>query len=414
MICPNCGNENNDGSNFCKWCGASLPQPEQPQTEQTQTEQQNTEPQQTEPQQTEPQNEPQTEQQPAGEPAGEAKQGLLKTRTGKILLIVIIACAVACALIAVFWIRSKNRSQNMMSEAEAYLASETLEDISYDVGDLSVAQKNMLAPMGALIYYDSDRADGSAASHSWAADGADWSAVYELINGWSISFVEASDEAYYDGNYLVASSDLVKECASALYADFDGQLPSAPALSEGGLSTVFVDGDNYYFALSDRGEDSGTFSIDAWTEHGDGSNTVEVQEYDSNKETLYATYSFDLVDDTYTESSDVAIYTYSVSNMTQLYLYTPSGTTFEGDYVLPESDSRYYTADELKDLTKDELRLARNEIYARHGRKFDDAELQSYFNSKDWYEGTINPNDFKESTLNQYEKANVEVIQSLE
>ena len=53
----------------------------------------------------------------------------------------------------------------------------------------------------------------------------------------------------------------------------------------------------------------------------------------------------------------------------------------ENDYILPDSASRVYTYDELLGLSKDELRLAINEIYARHGRMFDSAEYQNYFNS---------------------------------
>lgn len=54
----------------------------------------------------------------------------------------------------------------------------------------------------------------------------------------------------------------------------------------------------------------------------------------------------------------------------------------ENEYILPDSDSRAYTYDELSSLSNDELRLAINEIYARHGRIFDAADLQNYFNSK--------------------------------
>jgi len=51
---------------------------------------------------------------------------------------------------------------------------------------------------------------------------------------------------------------------------------------------------------------------------------------------------------------------------------------------------------------------------ARHGRKFKDQGLQQYFNSQAWYEGTIEPDAFNESQLNIYEKANLELIQSIE
>ena len=85
-----------------------------------------------------------------------------------------------------------------------------------------------------------------------------------------------------------------------------------------------------------------------------------------------------------------------------------------GDYILPESSTRYLTRQDLYGLTKDQLRLARNEIYARHGRKFQTQEIQDYFNSKSWYTGTIEPKDFREEYLNVYEKENVKLIQSLE
>lgn len=68
----------------------------------------------------------------------------------------------------------------------------------------------------------------------------------------------------------------------------------------------------------------------------------------------------------------------------------------------------------MSGLSKEELRLARNEIFARHGRKFDDAQLQSYFESKSWYNGTIDPDDFSESMLSEIEKKNIELIKKYE
>lgn len=85
-----------------------------------------------------------------------------------------------------------------------------------------------------------------------------------------------------------------------------------------------------------------------------------------------------------------------------------------GSYILEGSDSRYVTEDEILALSSDARKLARNEIYARHGRKFNDATIQSYFDSQGWYNGLVEPEDFDESLLNEYEKANVELIKSLE
>lgn len=85
-----------------------------------------------------------------------------------------------------------------------------------------------------------------------------------------------------------------------------------------------------------------------------------------------------------------------------------------GDYILPTSSSAYLTRGDLAGLSQEQLRLARNEIYARHGRKFKAKELQDYFNSKSWYVGTIDSNSFKDDYLNAYEKENIKLIQSLE
>ena len=85
-----------------------------------------------------------------------------------------------------------------------------------------------------------------------------------------------------------------------------------------------------------------------------------------------------------------------------------------GDYILPNSSTIYLTRADLAGLSQEQLRLARNEIYARHGRKFKTKEIQDYFNSKSWYTGTIESNAFKDEYLNSYEKENIKLIQSLE
>lgn len=80
------------------------------------------------------------------------------------------------------------------------------------------------------------------------------------------------------------------------------------------------------------------------------------------------------------------------------------------EYILSNSDSEYLKMKDLKGLSAEECRIARNELFARHGRKFDDEYLQNYFNSCSWYKGTINPEDFDESVFNKYEVANRDLI----
>lgn len=86
----------------------------------------------------------------------------------------------------------------------------------------------------------------------------------------------------------------------------------------------------------------------------------------------------------------------------------------EEDYIFPYSDIEYLQEWELYDLSAQELKIARNEIYARHGRMFQDDSLQAYFNSCNWYTPSIAPEDFKESMLNAVEIANRDLIVSYE
>ena len=56
-----------------------------------------------------------------------------------------------------------------------------------------------------------------------------------------------------------------------------------------------------------------------------------------------------------------------------------------GGFILPDSDQRLLGDADLKDMPLIELRLARNEIFARRGRFFVDQTLSGYFSQFTWY-----------------------------
>ena len=86
----------------------------------------------------------------------------------------------------------------------------------------------------------------------------------------------------------------------------------------------------------------------------------------------------------------------------------------ESEYILPHSDTQAITLEDLQGLTSWEARVARNEILARHGRCFNDPQLQAHFDSCSWYHGTIDADDFDYNVLSQLEQQNVEVIKQYE
>ncbi|MFO1187303.1 MAG: TIR domain-containing protein [Alphaproteobacteria bacterium] len=81
-------------------------------------------------------------------------------------------------------------------------------------------------------------------------------------------------------------------------------------------------------------------------------------------------------------------------------------------FILADSDTRVVDASELKKLTFEELALARNEIYARHGIYFKKAHYRQYFSTMPWYlPKTL---EIPEDALTQAERDNLVKIRAAE
>lgn len=69
------------------------------------------------------------------------------------------------------------------------------------------------------------------------------------------------------------------------------------------------------------------------------------------------------------------------------------------------------TCGQIEHFTRKELRLMRNEIYARHGMRFRSADLQKHFEAKVWYTPTT---DDVSKQLSEIERINIEMIRQIE
>ena len=83
------------------------------------------------------------------------------------------------------------------------------------------------------------------------------------------------------------------------------------------------------------------------------------------------------------------------------------------EFIIPDVDIEYLSSADIQDMPLQVVCYAKNEIYARHGRMFLDREIYEYFLTRMWYEPTYAPEEFDESCLNEYEKANIELLVSL-
>jgi len=120
--------------------------------------------------------------------------------------------------------------------------------------------------------------------------------------------------------------------------------------------------------------------------------------------------------------ADTAPYTGSDSHdyQTQTVINADFGDSFRNrDYMLPNSSVQAVTESDLSGMSLAQLRIARNEIYARHGRQFKDAMLNQWFYSKNWYLSVspkYSPAVFDQSVndLSDLERKNVGVIRDYE
>lgn len=94
---------------------------------------------------------------------------------------------------------------------------------------------------------------------------------------------------------------------------------------------------------------------------------------------------------------------------------------WEGDPSVPMSDrspmqdpsvlDQLITEAQLADLSRRDLRIVRNTIFARHGRAFKSEMLQQYFAQKVWY--SVEPG-YTDETLTDVDRANIATIVKVE
>ena len=88
------------------------------------------------------------------------------------------------------------------------------------------------------------------------------------------------------------------------------------------------------------------------------------------------------------------------------------------DYGLPvfDSDSRYYTREEMRQIswTPELTAVFRNEIYARHGYIFKNDIWNDFFSTYIWYSGIYPADKFDAGVFNEYEKENLKLAVEME
>ena len=95
------------------------------------------------------------------------------------------------------------------------------------------------------------------------------------------------------------------------------------------------------------------------------------------------------------------------------YYSTVRDTSFgeQEEYILEDSSRRRLSLIETRRLSDEERQMAVNEIYARHGYIFENQKIQSYFEQRSWYKGSILYSDFDSGLLSEIENINIRILQ---
>ena len=85
------------------------------------------------------------------------------------------------------------------------------------------------------------------------------------------------------------------------------------------------------------------------------------------------------------------------------------------DYkVFEDSSERPLEWSDIYMLSNEDIRIAKNEIYARHGYIFKDENLKNYFMGQLWYIPSVKAEEFDDSVFSDIEKRNLELLNRLD
>lgn len=176
---------------------------------------------------------------------------------------------------------------------------------------------------------------------------------------------------------------------SSLYLE-NGEMASITAQAEGGTVTWTVE-DVSILSLAASGETAAVTAL------GVGSTAVVAECGGASARCIVTVYQSDVVtsEEDETEAED-------------------SGALDSADEYLLPTDTRVIAESELYGMTREEVALARNEIYARHGHIFTTPEYAEYFESKSWYTPDPNFDSLDASQLSEIELENIDVIVNYE
>ena len=113
----------------------------------------------------------------------------------------------------------------------------------------------------------------------------------------------------------------------------------------------------------------------------------------------------------------IAYKTYEKESVGRTDFYKDGTAVNIDEYILPEAQYRYLEDNDLNALTLKGISYAKNELYAKYGRKFESQELSDYMATKSWYTPKYEPRTYDSeivNRMNEYERKNIAILNAQE
>ncbi len=233
--------------------------------------------------------------------------------------------------------------------------------------------------------------------------------IGETAEGVYFAKFPTEEKAYTDDPDIEAEYEALRDDMEWIKANL--ALTSDTAASTADSEYIFPESSDSYlserdlFGMSDREAQMAINEI--YARHHRKFASSDVQAYFDSKSWYSGTIEpsqFDSSVFNSFENANIQLLLRYIDNYSDPY----SSFNFSGDYIFPQSDTEYLTERDLSDKDVLTLEMAVNEIYARHHCKFSIPGVQAYFDSKSWYSGSIEWEQFDEAALlNDFESENI-------
>lgn len=236
----------------------------------------------------------------------------------------------------------------------------------------------------------------------------------KMSKEFAVEYFGASTE-HYDIYYSYKLNSILRICSDSIQIIYTR---NGLVRSDSFLSVISIDGtkEHVVFTIDEGGDHDGSIAISTSTSYDFvDDQTIQIthlteavkdkSRIQAGSDLLVEGESFwDLETETTYEFEYLRIDGCSINRLSTKKEVHP-------DRDFPIASKKLLSNEDLKTLSKEELRLMRNEIFAAHGYKFKSQDLAEHFNKKNWY----NPeHDDVTSQLSDIEKLNAQRILEFE